>query len=41
MKVLIRADTHVTFTIPESEPKAKCTLSQVLLKLETYLENYI
>lgn len=30
MKVLVRADTHVTFTIPETEPKAKCTLSQVL-----------
>lgn len=29
MKVLMRADTHVRFSIPESVPKAKCTLSQV------------
>lgn len=25
----MRADTHVTFSIPENVPKAKCTLSQV------------
>lgn len=31
MKVLMRADTHVTFNLSESEigPKPKCTLSQV------------
>lgn len=29
MKVLMRADTHVTFSIPENAPKAKCTASQV------------
>lgn len=38
MKVLMRADTHVTFTIPESEPKAKCTCSQVWFKCELVQE---
>ncbi|KAL1492954.1 hypothetical protein ABEB36_011111 [Hypothenemus hampei] len=30
MRVLVRADTHVTFSLPDSEPKPKCTLSQLL-----------
>lgn len=29
MKVLMRADTHVTFNLPDAAPQAKCTLSQV------------
>lgn len=34
MKVLLRADTHVTFNLPdETAPKAKCTISQVRLIL--------
>ncbi|KAH1023315.1 hypothetical protein HUJ04_012541 [Dendroctonus ponderosae] len=30
MRVLVRADTHVTFSLPESEPKPKCTWSQLI-----------
>ncbi|XP_050313235.1 facilitated trehalose transporter Tret1-like isoform X3 [Anthonomus grandis grandis] len=30
MRVLVRADTHVTFSLPETEPKPKCTWSQLL-----------
>lgn len=29
MKILMRADTHVSFSVPAEEPKAKCTFSQV------------
>lgn len=29
MKLLMRADTHVSFSVPYEEPKAKCTTSQV------------
>lgn len=28
MKILMRADTHVSFSVPAEEPKAKCTNSQ-------------
>lgn len=38
MKVLVRADTHVTFTVPDTEPRPKCTFSQVLKVFETLLE---
>ncbi|XP_060516393.1 facilitated trehalose transporter Tret1-like isoform X5 [Cylas formicarius] len=30
MRVLVRADTHVTFSLPDNEPKQKCTWSQLL-----------
>ena len=30
MKILMRADTHVSFHLPETDPVAKCTLSQVI-----------
>jgi len=29
MKILMRADTHVSFSVPVEEPKAICTFSQV------------
>lgn len=29
VKMLMRADTHVSFALPVEEPRAKCTLSQV------------
>lgn len=29
VKLLMRADTHVSFTVPASDPPAKCTFSQV------------
>lgn len=29
VKLLMRADTHVSFTVPAEEPVAKCTFSQV------------
>lgn len=28
MKILMRADTHVSFSVPAEEPKAKCTNAQ-------------
>lgn len=31
VKILMRADTHVSFSIPAEEPKAKCTNSQANL----------
>lgn len=33
MKILMRADTHVSFSVPAEEPKAKCTNSQVSHKI--------
>ena len=30
MKILMRADTHVSFSVPAEEPKAKCTNSQAI-----------
>lgn len=29
MKILMRADTHVSFSVPAEDPVAKCTVSQV------------
>lgn len=34
MKILMRADTHVSFVVPAEEPKAKCTFSQVIFFFE-------
>lgn len=28
VKILMRADTHVSFSVPAEEPVAKCTTSQ-------------
>lgn len=28
VKILMRADTHVSFSVPAEEPEAKCTKSQ-------------
>lgn len=41
MKLLMRADTHVSFALPVDEPKAKCTFSQVIVDffLIYYFEN--
>lgn len=30
MKILMRADTHVSFSVPAEEPRAKCTGSQAI-----------
>lgn len=29
VKILMRADTHINITVPGTEPKAKCTWTQV------------
>lgn len=39
MKILMRADTHITLEIPETAPRAKYTLSQVALYLKS-LRNF-
>lgn len=31
MKILMRADTHVSFSVPAEEPRAKCTASQAII----------
>lgn len=36
MKILMRADTHVSFSVPAEEPKAKCTNSQVHFLCDWY-----
>lgn len=33
MSVLLQADTHICRSVPIDEPKAKCTLSQVCIKI--------
>lgn len=41
VKILMRADTHVSFSIPAEEPKAKCTNSQANFQLLFYLIFFI
>ncbi|XP_055374636.1 facilitated trehalose transporter Tret1 isoform X3 [Condylostylus longicornis] len=41
MKILMRADTHVSFSIPETEPKAKFTIEQVLAALSVSLGSMV
>ncbi|KRF79918.1 facilitated trehalose transporter Tret1 isoform X2 [Drosophila virilis] len=41
MKILMRADTHVSFSVPIDEPKAKCTYSQVLAALSVSLGSLV
>ncbi|XP_032589789.1 facilitated trehalose transporter Tret1 isoform X2 [Drosophila grimshawi] len=41
MKILMRADTHVSFSVPMEEPKAKCTDSQVLAALSVSLGSLV
>lgn len=31
VKILMRADTHVSFSVPAEEPEAKCTSSQAMI----------
>lgn len=31
VKILMRADTHVSFSVPAEEPEAKCTKSQAMI----------
>ncbi|XP_022228539.2 facilitated trehalose transporter Tret1 isoform X2 [Drosophila obscura] len=41
MKILMRADTHVSFSVPVEEPKAICTFSQVLAALSVSLGSLV
>ncbi|XP_058125935.1 facilitated trehalose transporter Tret1 [Anopheles ziemanni] len=41
VKILMRADTHVSFVVPIEEPVAKCTLSQVLAALTVSLGSLV
>ncbi|EAT32796.1 AAEL014972-PA [Aedes aegypti] len=41
VKLLMRADTHVSFTVPAEEPVAKCTFSQVLAALSVSLGSMV
>uniref|UniRef100_A0A2M4A4U2 Facilitated trehalose transporter Tret1 n=1 Tax=Anopheles triannulatus TaxID=58253 RepID=A0A2M4A4U2_9DIPT len=41
VKILMRADTHVSFTVPAEEPVAKCTVSQVLAALSVSLGSMV
>lgn len=44
MKILMRADTHVSFSVPAEDPVAKCTLSQVIRNMDKwycYLQNIL
>uniref|UniRef100_U5EJ99 Facilitated trehalose transporter Tret1 n=1 Tax=Corethrella appendiculata TaxID=1370023 RepID=U5EJ99_9DIPT len=41
VKILMRADTHVSFTVPAEEPKAVCTFSQVLAALSVSLGSMV
>ncbi|XP_018326010.1 facilitated trehalose transporter Tret1-like isoform X2 [Agrilus planipennis] len=41
MKVLLRADTHVSFKLNDDAPKPKCTLSQVITALSVSLVSLI
>ncbi|XP_055839095.1 facilitated trehalose transporter Tret1 isoform X3 [Episyrphus balteatus] len=41
MKILMRADTHVSFSVPADAPHAKCTYSQVLAALTVSLGSMV
>ncbi|XP_055389753.1 facilitated trehalose transporter Tret1-like [Condylostylus longicornis] len=41
MKILMRADTHVSFSVPVEEPKAKSTISQVIAALSVSLGSMV
>ncbi|XP_055612405.1 facilitated trehalose transporter Tret1 [Uranotaenia lowii] len=41
VKLLMRADTHVSFTVPAEDPVAKCTFSQVLAALSVSLGSMV
>ncbi|XP_050096987.1 facilitated trehalose transporter Tret1 isoform X2 [Anopheles aquasalis] len=41
VKILMRADTHVSFSVPAEEPVAKCTVSQVLAALSVSLGSMV
>lgn len=41
VKLLMRADTHVSFVVPAEEPVAKCTFSQVLAALSVSLGSMV